>query len=38
LPDAELRLVPEATHFGLLEAPEAIASAVERLPAQRGVL
>jgi pimeloyl-ACP methyl ester carboxylesterase len=38
LPDAELRLVPEATHFGLLEAPEAIASAVEDFLRKRGVL
>lgn len=30
MPDAQLALVPEATHFGLLEAPDAIADHVTR--------
>lgn len=30
MPDAEFALVAEATHFGLLEQPDAIADAVER--------
>ena len=35
LPDAELELLPDATHFGLLEHPEAIGRRVERFLAER---
>jgi 3-oxoadipate enol-lactonase len=35
LPDAELEVVPKATHFGLLEFPEAIVGRVERFATER---
>jgi pimeloyl-ACP methyl ester carboxylesterase len=35
LPDAELEVVPGATHFGLLEFPERIAGRVERFLGER---
>jgi 3-oxoadipate enol-lactonase/4-carboxymuconolactone decarboxylase len=35
LPDAELVVVPDATHFGLLEQPEAITSHAARFLRER---
>lgn len=35
LPDADFELLPQATHFGLLEQPEAIVSRMARFAAER---
>jgi pimeloyl-ACP methyl ester carboxylesterase len=35
LPDAHFELLPEATHFGLIEEPDEIADAIARFAEER---